>query len=58
MFDEGVYANYAPASLYSNYSNYSELEVPVNFFLKGGKKLTGRLMSLASLFMDCILSKS
>jgi len=27
MFDEGVYANYAPASLYSNYSNYSELEV-------------------------------
>ena len=27
MFEEGVYANYAPASLYSNYSNYSELEV-------------------------------
>eukprot|EP00088_Acartia_fossae_P047247 TRINITY_DN5122_c0_g1_i1.p1 TRINITY_DN5122_c0_g1~~TRINITY_DN5122_c0_g1_i1.p1 ORF type:complete len:615 (-),score=123.61 TRINITY_DN5122_c0_g1_i1:437-2020(-) len=26
VFDDGVYANYAPASLYSNYSNYSELE--------------------------------
>ena len=24
--DTGLYANYAPASLYSNYSNYSELE--------------------------------
>ena len=23
----GLYANYAPASLYSNYSNYSELDV-------------------------------
>ena len=25
--DGGMYANYAPASLYSNYSNYSELEM-------------------------------
>merc|ERR1712198_782666 len=28
MYEEsGMYANYAPASLYSNYSNYSELEM-------------------------------
>ncbi|XP_023345527.1 thyroid receptor-interacting protein 6 isoform X1 [Eurytemora carolleeae] len=27
VFEDCVYANYAPASLYSNYSNYSELEV-------------------------------
>ena len=25
--ETGMYANYAPASLYSNYSNYSELEL-------------------------------
>ncbi len=34
VFDDGVYANYAPASLYSNYSNYSELEVTFDYHIE------------------------